>query len=369
MPRKETQESKREDDLNHKIAVSQKFQLLKSYKSATKIRLKRVKYINLFGSTESNSEGESSSEASQSSNENQLTPTHADFSIENYACTQEIPVEKSSYDNPVEETIDPERSTNNAPPGIQNTLIQANQSLDPRTNNFFTGFVKFLRDLPPSFRDIEKLSTAFNKNPEKTKELLKSVTNRRTPNSNNTNATALKATPAEVTKICRKRNNVMEHDDDGNGEEQILIKKKHCYQSKFVLPPEYDENDSRWTLKHRTPAPGLVELMPHTGVYVKEVKLNKCKKLANDCNDLARVLSLAIFRTSALRTCSLTGARAKAYDLFGENIRPGLDENARKVILEFVKQYGSSKGWKTSNTKSILNSIRNKMRDMRRKQN
>ncbi|CAF4932948.1 unnamed protein product [Pieris macdunnoughi] len=56
---------------------------------------------------------------------------------------------------------------------------------------------------------------------------------------------------------------------------------------RFVLPPEYDADDTRWTLKYRKNLPGLVELMPQSGVYVSSGYLNYCQQVSKDCKSLA----------------------------------------------------------------------------------
>lgn len=54
----------------------------------------------------------------------------------------------------------------------------------------------------------------------------------------------------------------------------------------LTVPPEYDKNDSKWTLKYREPAPKLVELLKHSDVYVNADKLAECKKESGDSSKL-----------------------------------------------------------------------------------
>ncbi|XP_052741406.1 uncharacterized protein LOC112048212 isoform X1 [Bicyclus anynana] len=135
----------------------------------------------------------------------------------------------------------------------------------------------------------------------------------------------------------------------------------------FVLPPEYNPENSRWTLKYQNSSAGVVEIMPHSSVYVDEKKFIICKLKAKDCKSLARMLLIEIFSDNALRVCSLTGARSNAHK--PPQVRPGLDKHARMVLLEFVCEYGQQKGWAKCNAESILNSVRSKVQDIRKKQN
>lgn len=169
------------------------------------------------------------------------------------------------------------------------------------------------------------------------------------------------------TTAAKRKKFVIDIDDDDDEEEDNYesYARRKIPTRKFSLPPDYDENNSRWTLKHHERAPGLVELIEHTGIYINAVKLINCKRLAKDAKTLARLLLVEIFTESALSTCSLTGARAKAFDTNGTNIRPGLDEDARTVLLTYVDEYAQEKKWPNTDTTTILNSIRNKMQEMR----
>lgn len=135
----------------------------------------------------------------------------------------------------------------------------------------------------------------------------------------------------------------------------------------FSLPAEYDPNDTKWTLKYRENKPGLVELIPQTGVYIKRKELKRCIRESNDCRTLARLLLTEIFSHSALSVCSWTGGKAKAFNSVNIDVRPGLDENARMVLLTFVEQYGKKNGWSIANTSAIMSTIRTKINDIRAK--
>lgn len=179
---------------------------------------------------------------------------------------------------------------------------------------------------------------------------------------------SLPKTTSDQTPTLNERMNeqlTKEKDIDDDDEDQPLKKiNKPKRIKKVFLPAEYDENDSKWTLKNREPGLGLVELMDDSGVYVKALELKNCKRLSKDCKSLARMLLIEIFNRSALGTCSWTGARAKAFDQDGTNVRPGLDEHARTVLMNYVAEHAKKEGWYYENH-TILNSIRNKMQELR----
>nr|CCQ19212.1 conserved hypothetical BEN domain protein [Cotesia sesamiae Kitale bracovirus] len=135
----------------------------------------------------------------------------------------------------------------------------------------------------------------------------------------------------------------------------------------FSLPAEYDPNDTKWTLKYRENKPGLVELIPQTGVYVKKKELKRCIRESNDCRTLARLLLTEVFSQNALSVCSWTGGKAKAFTSANIDVRPGLDANARMVLLSFIEEHGKKHGWNTSNTLAVMTTIRTKIKDIRDK--
>ncbi|AAW29983.1 hypothetical protein [Bracoviriform demolitoris] len=243
--------------------------------------------------------------------------------------------------------------------------------LDP---TFFIELLTVLRNLHAvsanSYTLVNNLRQIIIDNTATLKDLKQLIVNSRSPNSDIPTTSQSTNIIVEVEEISEKNNsNQKQRDEECNdhsdNETDEVPKKKRSQKRKFVLPPEYDENDSRWTLKHRQMAPGLVELMPHTNVYINAIKLSNCKRLSKDCKSLARLLLVEIFTKSALTICSLTGSRARAYDVEGATIRPGLDETARTVLLTYVEEYGREKGWITLDTQSIQNSIRNKMQEFR----
>ncbi|XP_050682746.1 uncharacterized protein LOC126978076 [Leptidea sinapis] len=137
----------------------------------------------------------------------------------------------------------------------------------------------------------------------------------------------------------------------------------------FILPPEYDPHDTRWTLKYRENDPelNLVELVPGSSVFINSLKLAHCKLTAKNSKELARMLLVEIFSMTALSVCSLTGVRANAFDISGTNVRPGLDEKARMTILTFVEKHAVEKKWGPFDSQSVINSLRSKIQDIRAK--
>ncbi|KAH0547115.1 hypothetical protein KQX54_017153 [Cotesia glomerata] len=135
----------------------------------------------------------------------------------------------------------------------------------------------------------------------------------------------------------------------------------------FSLPAEYDPNDTKWTLKYREIKPGLVELIPQTGVYVESKELERCIRESSDCRTLACLLLTEVFSQNALSVCSWTGGKAKAFNSVNIDVRPGLDENARMVLLAFVEEHGKKHSWSTFNTSAVMSTIRTKIKDIRDK--
>ena len=136
---------------------------------------------------------------------------------------------------------------------------------------------------------------------------------------------------------------------------------------KFTLPPEYDPNDSRWTLKHRKKKIGLVELVPRTRIYVDADQLSRCKIMSKDSKTLARMLLLEIFTENALNICSLTGKKANAFDVEGTGVRPGLNLRAIAALLKYVEKHALEKNWVQYDPQMITNTLRNKIQEIRGK--
>ncbi|XP_044597518.1 uncharacterized protein LOC123274088 [Cotesia glomerata] len=141
-------------------------------------------------------------------------------------------------------------------------------------------------------------------------------------------------------------------------------KKKNNKLYQFVLPPEYDAYDTRWTLKYRTNLPGLVELMPQSGVYVSSGDLNYCRQVSKDCKSLARRLLPEVFNRNALSICSSMSEKAQASNNVDSTIRPDLDDHACSVLLNFVLEHGLQHGWNID-LQPILRTLHSKMQEIR----
>ncbi|XP_038212610.1 uncharacterized protein LOC119832878 [Zerene cesonia] len=133
---------------------------------------------------------------------------------------------------------------------------------------------------------------------------------------------------------------------------------------RFVLPPEYDRNDTKWTLKYKTHRPGLVELVPQSGVYVRYEDLKYCLEVSKDCKSLARRLLTIVFRRNALSVCLSMTERMQVSNNIGSNARPELDDHACTVLLNFVLEHGIQRGWNTD-LNPILSMIHSKIREVR----
>ncbi|XP_045510684.1 uncharacterized protein LOC123705739 [Colias croceus] len=141
-------------------------------------------------------------------------------------------------------------------------------------------------------------------------------------------------------------------------------KKKPRKLFRFVLPPEYDAHDSRWTLNYPEYLPGLVELVPESQIYVSYGNLKYCQQVSKDCPSLARRLLTEVFNRNSLSVCSSLSETAKASNSVGSNIRPDLDDHACSVLLNFVIEHGLQRDWNTD-LKPILDMIHSKMQEIR----
>nr|AGO14427.1 BEN domain protein [Cotesia sesamiae Mombasa bracovirus] len=111
-------------------------------------------------------------------------------------------------------------------------------------------------------------------------------------------------------------------------------------------------NDIRWTLKHHEWAPGLVELFPNTGVYIKDSELNFCLRRSIRCTQLTRLLTKHIFTESALNKCRYVKKKQRGYNSLQ------LDSGAVTAIINFVQTYGYRHNWRPSSKKSIIAAMR-----------
>lgn len=76
---------------------------------------------------------------------------------------------------------------------------------------------------------------------------------------------------------------------------------------------------------------------------------------------------MEVFSDSALKVCSLTGARATCFDYIETDVRPGLDKDARATLIRYIEIYGREAKWCTEEPKSIINCMRNKLYSYRLK--
>lgn len=135
---------------------------------------------------------------------------------------------------------------------------------------------------------------------------------------------------------------------------------------KFTLPPEYDPNNSRWSLKYSEIQNGVEEFVKNSGIYINSIGLANCIRVARDSKTLARMLMLEIFSENALKTCSLTGKRANAfYSRDDGNVRPGLDQHARMVLMNYVDDHAKKNHWPSTSNQAIVDSMRNKLQEIR----
>ncbi|KAG6465717.1 hypothetical protein O3G_MSEX015341 [Manduca sexta] len=98
-------------------------------------------------------------------------------------------------------------------------------------------------------------------------------------------------------------------------------------------PPGFDENDTRWTLRHRQPGPELVELVENTKVFVEEKKLQEFTEIAGTSKFLTQTLMDLIFKREALSFCTYSQKKYR------------LDSPALNALLDYVKRIASINGW------------------------
>ncbi|XP_072931949.1 uncharacterized protein [Epargyreus clarus] len=141
--------------------------------------------------------------------------------------------------------------------------------------------------------------------------------------------------------------------------------KKRGSKITFLLPQEYDQHDSRWTLKYQKIEPGVVELMPSREIYINNLKFNDCKRAANNYEAFGQMLLSEIFSRNALSVCSLKDTKNNY--VRGLDIRPGLDKTAISTLTTYVMHYGHTQGWGPFDMNSFENSLRRKILEVRSK--
>lgn len=180
---------------------------------------------------------------------------------------------------------------------------------------------------------------------------------------NKINLAAVSQSELQVTQLTQVTLTRDNNDDTSVRNDTKPISDK---RGTFSLPEEYDPNDTSWTRKYQELKPGLVELLPKSGVYVNKKELKRCIRESSDCRSLARSLLTEVFSKNALSVCSLTGGKAKAFKSVNIDVRPGLDKHARIVLVAFVESHGIKRGW-APDTFGVISSIRTKINDIRAK--
>lgn len=129
----------------------------------------------------------------------------------------------------------------------------------------------------------------------------------------------------------------------------------------------YNKKDSTWTLKHRHPGKGLIQL--GHGVYISAKGLEEAKKTSKDVRTFTRHLFREVFTKEALENCSMTGSKPS----FGRHVdvvRPALHNHARTVIFTYAMNYSRDVNWKNIKLSELVHSLRcmlqNNRRDRRR---
>lgn len=143
--------------------------------------------------------------------------------------------------------------------------------------------------------------------------------------------------------------------------------KKHLDSRRwFVLPPEYDPKDTKWTLKYRNLESGLVELRPKTNIYVNFYELKRFEQESNSCQSFARRLLREVFKEKALGVCaSLTEMRNDHYRT-RPDARPLLDPQGSSVLLNYIILYGSKRNWLFT-VPDVLNALDHDIKELRSK--
>uniref|UniRef100_A0A2H1WFG1 SFRICE_014234 n=1 Tax=Spodoptera frugiperda TaxID=7108 RepID=A0A2H1WFG1_SPOFR len=121
------------------------------------------------------------------------------------------------------------------------------------------------------------------------------------------------------------------------------------------LPPEYDRNDSRWTLKYKNYAPELTELVDNSRVYVNSKNLAAVVNKSQNPKQLARNLLEEVFSKNALYVCKLPQPTIVVSDT------PELDSGAINAILDFVQKHTTRVNWQHVKRKIVKLSLRGKL--------
>ncbi len=289
--------------------------------------------------------------------------------------TDEAPVE--TMNNLYGSRIDSGISAANRPTTTQN-LTSPNNQTHPRVvleqqmlDNFSTLFTQMGSTLRYTCDMYNNLRSSILETADTYRSLLDAVERFNGLSNSTRNASSLinstlivpQATEERHIEVTARANLSHENQHNDNVSDKAP-KKIHNNLQRFVLPPEYDPHDTRWTLKYRTNLPGLVELMPQSGIYVSYGELKYCQQVSKDCKSLARRLLPEVFNRKALGVCLSMSEKAQASNIVGSNLRPELDEHASTVLLNFVIDYGLQCGWNTD-IKPILSTLHSKTQETR----
>ncbi len=289
--------------------------------------------------------------------------------------TDEAPVE--TMNNLYGSRIDSGISPANRPTTTQN-LTSPNNQTHPRVvleqqmlDSFSTLFTQMGSTLRYTCDMYNNLRSSILETADTYRSLLDAVERFNGLSNSTRNASSLidstlivpQATEERHLEVTARANSNHENQHSNNVSDKAP-KEIHNNLQRFVLPPEYDPHDTRWTLKYRTNLPGLVELMPQSGIYVSYGELKYCQQVSKDCKSLARRLLPEVFNRKALGVCLSMSEKAQASNIVGSNLRPELDEHASTVLLNFVIDYGLQCGWNTD-LNPILNSLHSKIQEIR----
>lgn len=121
------------------------------------------------------------------------------------------------------------------------------------------------------------------------------------------------------------------------------------------LPPEYDENDSRWTLKYKSYSSELTELEENSRIYVNFEKLAAIVDKCRNQKQMARNLLSEVFTKNALSVCKFP------QPISVPSHRPDLDIGGIKAILDYVQKHTALVNWPYVSPKIIKLSLRGKL--------
>ncbi|CAG4990953.1 unnamed protein product [Colias eurytheme] len=319
-------------------------------------------------------------------NDETLSPYHAITSDSDAVTNQEVISDHkmSSDEAPAEITNnayatanDPGRSSADRPTAAQNSTARSCQ-MNPRIileqqmlDNFSTLFNQMRSTLRYTTDMYNTLRTSIYDTAMTYNKLLVAVEEFNTAGNTANNASPSSNPVPDVPQPSEERHTTItasastsNQNQHSNDVANKTPKMKPRKLFRFVLPPEYDAHDSRWTLNYPEYLPGLVELVPESHIYVSYGDLKYCLQESKDCPSLAQRLLTIVFNRNALSVCSSLGETVKACNSVGSNIRPDLDDHACTVLLNFVIEHGFQRDW-TTDLKPILDMIQSKMEEIR----